>query len=115
MSSVPCCSATNIISERGETHQKERTRGMPEVDDQPQYNDGERREVKPVRFEMLDEIVLESCNNSGAKRTKRKSPVIYIDQAIVGRGFKTRCVPKRRPKKSLESRLKLKYAEEARR
>lgn len=49
---------------------------MPEVDDKPQYNHGERREVEPVWSEMLDEIVLESCDNAEAKRTKRKSPVI---------------------------------------
>jgi hypothetical protein len=61
-------------------HHKERTRGMPEVDDKPQYNHGERREVKPVWFKVLDEIVLECCNNAGAKRTKRKSPVIEIRQ-----------------------------------
>ena len=52
----------------------QRTRGMPKVDDKPHYNHAERREVKPVWFEMLDEIVLESCNNAEPKHTKRKSP-----------------------------------------
>ena len=55
---------------------------MPEVDDEPQYNHGERREVKPVWLKVLDEIVLESCNDAGAKLTKRKSPVTW-DQAII--------------------------------
>jgi hypothetical protein len=54
----------------------QRTRDMPEVDDKPHYNHAERREVKPVWFEVLEEIVLESCNNVEPKRTKRKSPAM---------------------------------------
>jgi hypothetical protein len=45
-------------------HQKERkgiteehTRGMPEIDDKSQDNHGERREVEPVWFEVLHELV----------------------------------------------------------
>jgi hypothetical protein len=36
---------------------EERTRGMPKIDDESQYNHGERREVKPVWLEVLYELV----------------------------------------------------------
>lgn len=45
---------------------------MPEVDDKPQYNHGERREVEPVWSEMLDEIVLESCDNAEAETYEKE-------------------------------------------
>jgi hypothetical protein len=36
---------------------EEHTRGMPKIDDKSQYNHAERREVEPVWFEVLQELV----------------------------------------------------------
>jgi hypothetical protein len=57
MLTVPCSSAKKYHQKEGEGITEEHTRGMPEIDNKSQYNHGERREVKPVWFEVLHELV----------------------------------------------------------
>lgn len=117
MSTLPCSSATNIISSgAARKHRKEHTRVMPEVDDKPQDNHCERGKIEPVWFKVLDEMVSEKFSSIDRSETyeEEKSCDERSGQAhYQQKFFDVMCIPKSRPKKSLDSKLKLKYAEEA--
>ena len=71
---------------------------MPEIDDKSQYDHGERREVEPVWFEVLHELCvrkLKSHQRRGATYEEEKT--CDLDQAIIGRKFEMKRIPKRRP------------------
>lgn len=87
---------------------REHTCGMPEVDYKSQDDHSERREVEPVWPVVLERTQDKSDENKfTGERTKRKSPVEAgqaqsSNKSIIGP------IPKSRPLKSLESKLRLK-------
>lgn len=89
---------------------------MPEVDYQPQDDHCERREVEPVRPVVLERTQERSEEKKSHVNAQRgKGLLMHAGQAQSSRESTIGRLPKSRPKKSLESKLRLKYAEEARR
>jgi len=69
---------------------------MPEIDNKSQYNHHERREVEPVWFEVLHKLS-KKVPSTGGDTTYEEEKPCDLDQAINGREFEMKCIPKRRP------------------
>ena|SRR6266702_7011290 len=97
MSVLPCCSATNAVRRNKNSYHEGHTCGMPEVDYKSQDDHCERREVEPVRLEVLERSQDKSEEKKTAGvRTKRKSP-IDAGQAQSSNESTIERLPKSRP------------------